>query len=155
MAAATNHKSMLWRAGMAGGKQVCCWQRGGRGQPQRCCRCREESLCSANAPLSQENCGHSVLVLHHSVLVLHRSVLVLHRSVTLPSRCKLEPVARGCSGWRGTVGKGCVTPAKLCNMRSLAFSCLQPASRAAFPFGFGSRLLMPRQQGEDLALVGV
>lgn len=74
----------------------------------------------------------------------------------LPSCHQLETGGRGCSGWMGAAGKGCITPAQLCKTASSsAFSCLWPASRAAFPFGFGGHLLVPRQQGEDLVLAGM
>lgn len=73
----------------------------------------------------------------------------------LPSRRQLEPGGRGGSGWRGAVGKGCIIPAQLCKTGSSAFFCLWPASAAAIPFGFDGRLLVPRQQGEDLVLADV
>lgn len=136
MAGATNCKSTLRRAGTEGGERGCYRQQGEREEPERFCRCREESLFSTNAPVSQEE-GRVPSV------------------PVLPPLCDgaqrhCPPVASPSSGWRGAVRKGGVTPAWLCKMGSLAFSCLWPVSRAAFPFGFGGRLLVPRQWGEDL-----
>lgn len=141
VAAATNCKSVLRRADTAGGERGRSWQRGGRGEPERSCRWREESLCSTSAPASREE-GRVP------------SVLVLPPLCDGAQRHR-PPIASPSAGWRGAAGNGCVTPAGLCKMGSSASSCLRPASRAAFPFGFGGRLLVPRQRGEDLALAGV